>query len=509
MKVVTAAEMREIDKVSIEKYSIPGTVLMNNAGKAIADFVFNNLDCTKADIFCGTGNNGGDGFTTAWYLKNYGADPLIYIAGSRDNVTPSSLVFLVICEHLGIHIRYIDDNNIDSITIRDDSVIIDSLIGTGFKGVLRGMPLKAAILINRSKSPVVSVDVPSGLSSDGEVPEGEVVKADYTITMGLPKISLVTYPGKEYCGELIIADIGFPPSLTDNEDIKIELLDVEYMKATDISAESDDIHKTDKGNTLIVGGLAGMEGAAILTAAAMFKTGTGLVTIATTETSRQIIAGKVPELMTTSLPEKPDKESVADLLKTKKYTALIIGPGLGRDAYAESVFSFVIDSVAECGIRKIIIDGDGLYHLVSYIKEKKLAAGISWIITPHFMEASRISGVSIEKLKNNRFQSCKMISEDTGCITVLKGPASIVSDGEKTYVNSSGNRALSTAGTGDVLSGVIGAFMNRMPDSLSAVCAAVYIHGLCADIYVEVNNIDSMSSSDILDYIRPALNRLT
>jgi NAD(P)H-hydrate epimerase len=310
-------------------------------------------------------------------------------------------------------------------------VIIDSLIGTGFKGVLRGMPLKAAILINRSKSPVVSVDVPSGLSSDGEVPEGEVVKADYTITMGLPKISLVTYPGKEYCGELIIADIGFPPSLTDNEDIKIELLDVEYMKATDISAESDDIHKTDKGNTLIVGGLAGMEGAAILTAAAMFKTGTGLVTIATTETSRQIIAGKVPELMTTSLPEKPDKESVADLLKTKKYTALIIGPGLGRDAYAESVFSFVIDSVAECGIRKIIIDGDGLYHLVSYIKEKKLAAGISWIITPHFMEASRISGVSIEKLKNNRFQSCKMISEDTGCITVLKVLHLLFLTGEK------------------------------------------------------------------------------
>jgi NAD(P)H-hydrate epimerase len=508
MKVVTASEMREIDRISIEEYSIPGAFLMNNAGKAVADYILNNIETNEVDIFCGTGNNGGDGFTAAWYLKNYGYNPVIYITGVREKITPTSLLFLEICEKLELNIQYINESSIDTLSIREGAFVIDALTGTGFQGTLHGIPLQVINRINSSSSMVLAVDIPSGLSSDGEAPSGAAVKADYTITMGLPKISLVTYPCKDYCGELIIADIGFPALLTGNNDLKIELIDHLFMSRVGFTPESDDIHKGDKGNTLIIGGLTGMEGAAMLTAAAMFRTGTGLVTLATTDESRSIIAGKIPELMTVALPVKIDTKSVVNLLKAKNYTTLIIGPGLGRDAYPESVFNSVIECASDCSIRNVLIDGDGLYHLAFYLKEKSLSTDIQWLITPHFMEASRITGLNLEEIKKNRLKSCKMIAEYTGCITVLKGPATIVSDGENVCINTTGNRALATAGSGDILSGIIGAYINRIDNTLTAVSAGVFIHGLCADIYSEKHKTDSMSSSDILDYIRPALNSI-
>ncbi|HPF04409.1 MAG TPA: NAD(P)H-hydrate dehydratase [Spirochaetota bacterium] len=509
MKAVTAAEMREIDRISIEEYSIPGTVLMNNAGKAVADFVHNNIKTSEIYIFCGTGNNGGDGFTAAWYLKNYGYDPAIYIAGNREKITPTSLVFLDICEKLSLQIHYLNEKSIGELSIHKGALVIDSLTGTGFEGVLRGIPLQIVRLVNESAACVISVDIPSGLSSDGETPAGPVVKADYTITMGLPKISLVSYPGKDYCGELIITDIGFPAIVTENTALKTELIDSEFMSTIVFSPENNDIHKGDKGNTLIIGGLTGMEGAAMLTAAAMFRTGTGLVTLAANDESRKIIAGNIPELMTASLPAEPGQKSFEELLKSKKYTTLIIGPGLGRDAYSKSVFNSTVQCAADCGIAKVLIDGDGLFHLADFLKEKKLSKEITWLITPHFMEASRITGLSIEEIKRNRLKSCKKIAEDSGCITILKGPATIVSDGERSFINLSGNRTLATAGSGDVLTGIIGALVNRISDHLSAAASGVFIHGLSADVYSENNNIDSMSASDILNYIRPALTRIS
>ncbi len=508
MKVVTAAEMREIDRVSIEEYSIPGAILMNNAGKAVADFIIEKNLSGKADIFCGTGNNGGDGFTAAWYLFEHSIDPLIYIAGSEEKITETSRIFLRICEKLGIKIISLDNNNIDSLAIRPDAVVIDSLTGTGFEGVLHGVPQKIVRLINSSPNTVIAVDIPSGLPSDGAAPDGDAVRAHYTITMGLPKISLVTYPGKEFSGELAVADIGFPASLTSGSAIKRSLIDKQFMQRIDLFTGSDDIHKGDKGNTIIIGGFSGMEGAAMLTASAMFRTGTGLVTLTTKEDSRSIIAGKIPELMTSSIPGAHDNDSISRILNAKKYSLMIIGPGLGRDSFAGEVFNSCIKHSADAGIKKILIDGDGLFHLADYLKKNRLPEGVVYVITPHFMEASRISGVAVEEIKKNRLKLCEEIAENTGCITVLKGPGTVVSDGVNSCINTSGNRALATAGSGDVLSGITGALLNRIPDALNAASAGVYIHGLCADIYSETNQRDTMSASDIIDFIRPAIKKL-
>jgi len=508
MKAVTASEMREIDRISIEECSIPATVLMNNAGRSVADFIIKNFNTQKVDIFCGTGNNGGDGFTAAFYLKNAGIEPVLYIAGKKEKITAVSLLFLEICKKYDIEILYVDDTNIDSLQIQTDSLILDSITGTGFEGPLRGIPLRLVNLINSSTCEVISVDIPSGLPSDGDAPAGDAVEADYTITMGLPKISLVTWPGKGYCGRLSVSDIGFPPYLTGSNDLKVDLADEGLVKDSELCKFSEDIHKGDMGNTLIVGGFTGMEGAAMLTASAMFKTGTGLVTLATVESSRSSIAGIIPELMTASLPDSPDPDSVELLLRAKKYNTLIIGPGMGRDSYSEVLFNTLLEKAQGAGISDILIDGDGLIHLASYLKQKKIPEGIKCIITPHFMEASRISGHGIDYIKNNRLKSCVELAKSTGCVTVLKGPASIISDGLNSCINTTGNRALATAGSGDVLSGIIGALAGRGIDLYQAACAGVYIHGLCADIFAECYEKDSMSSSDILEFIRPSLEKI-
>ncbi|HON15690.1 MAG TPA: NAD(P)H-hydrate dehydratase [Spirochaetota bacterium] len=505
MKVVTSDIMREIDRRAIEEFSIPAVVLMNNAGKSVADFIISRFKKSTVYIFCGTGNNGGDGFTAAFYLFNAGFNPVIYISGKKEKISSVSLIFLDICEKHKIPITYITEENFSSIEIKTNSLIIDALTGTGFNGRLTGVMSHLVNFINTSDSPIISVDIPSGIPSDGHTPEGDFVRSDYTITMGLPKISLVTYPCKNFCGELIVADIGFPAQLTSDREIKTSLIEKDFVKSSMSKYPDDDIHKGNKGISLIVGGFDGMEGAALLSATAMFRTGTGLVTIATSESARHNIAGKIPEVMTFAINKEG---SNIDNLFSKGIDTLLIGPGLGRGDFSEKIFYEVMNSASICGVKNIIIDGDGLFFFASYIKNNGLSKDIDYIITPHFMEASRIMSIPVEEIRSNRYRFAIELAQKTGCITLLKGPASIVTDGEFTFINTSGNRALATAGSGDVLSGIIAALVNRVEEPLHAVCDAVFIHGLCASLWSEEFPKDSMSSSDIIHNIPKAIKKI-
>jgi NAD(P)H-hydrate epimerase len=504
-KAVTAGEMREIDRKSIDEIGIPAAVLMNNAGKSVAEFIEQNFSRKKVTIFCGTGNNGGDGFTAAYYLYNKGIIPEIYLSGNKDKASETSKIFINLCEKMNITIHEVTSNETARINIPADSLIIDSILGTGFEGVPKGIPHEFIKLINKSENRVISIDIPSGLSSDGNAPSGECVNADYTITIGLPKISLVTYPGKSFCGEVIIKDIGFPAHLTSGDKLKVTLIDDTLFKTFRIFNTDPDIHKGDKGHTLLIGGFEGMEGAAILTASALFNSGCGLVTIATTKKSRKIIAGKIPEAMTLSLPEDPDPQIISEFIKAKKYTSVILGPGMGRDTYSEIIFNSIINSLACNEIKKILIDGDGLFHLSNFILNNKLPENIESIITPHFMEASRILKKDIDLIKNNRLAGCKELSRHTGSIAVLKGPASIISDGDISFINTTGNNGLATAGSGDVLSGIIGAFLNMKIPAIEAAAAGVFIHGSCADLYFKSSAAVTMRASDITDNIREVI----
>lgn len=506
IKAVTAGEMREIDRVSIEETGIPAAVLMNNAGKALADFILNRFSGKNTVIFCGTGNNGGDGFTAAYYLFNRGVKPVIYMSGTRDRLSETSRIFLNLCEKMSIIIYEISAENIHEIMVPPESLIVDAVLGTGFTGTPEGIPGEFIRIINSSRGIIISVDIPSGLSSDGDEPDGDFVRADYTITIGLPKISLVTYPCRQYCGEVIIEDIGFPHVLTNSDKLKAGLIDDSLFRSWIAAGTDPDTHKGERGHILMIGGFKNMEGAAILAASAMFRTGCGLVTIATMNESRGIIAGKIPESMTYSLPENPDSAELKEFMTDKKFTSMVIGPGLGRSPYSEKIFTAMLKHAVDAGIKKILIDGDGLYHLASYLEKGRLPAGTDFVITPHFMEASRIMKKEIKLIKKNRLVSCRELAILTGCTAVLKGPATIVSDGDISFINTTGNSSLATAGSGDVLSGIIGALLNRELSTAEAAAAGVFIHGFCADIFAADNGPGTMSASDIINAIRHAIN---
>jgi len=505
IKAVTSEEMREIDRITINEIGVPASVLMNNAGRSVSEFVEEKFSNKKITIFCGSGNNGGDGFTAAYYLSNKGLIPDIYLSGKKEKVSETSGIFMRLCEKMNISINEIDSNNLTLINLPSNGVIIDAISGTGFEGVPAGIPLEFIKKINSSANTIISIDIPSGLSSDGEEPSGEFIKADYTITIGLPKISLVTYPCRSFCGELIIKDIGFPVSLTSAENLKVTVMNDSLFNAFKIFNLLEDIHKGDRGHTLLIGGFKDMEGAGILTASALFTSGCGMVTVATTNESRNIIAGKVPSAMTLSLPDNPDSPMLGDIINSRKFDSVIIGPGFGRTLYSKKIFENIIESLNYKEEKRVLIDGDGLFHLSEFIENKKLPENADFIITPHFMEASRILKKDIDLIKRNRLESCKDLAIKTGCTVVLKGPSSITSDGVVSYINTTGNSGLATAGSGDVLSGIIGALMNMDISTIEAAAAGVYIHGLCAEEYAKTEYISTMNASDIILNIRSVI----
>ncbi len=505
MKVVSAGQMRDIDKGAIEDYAIPAYILMNNAGKSIADFIAGRFSESPVEIFCGKGNNGGDGFAAAYYLHNSGFNVKITLAGKKDEVSETSRLFLTICEKAGLCINEYS-SEAEPLQNNDRSpVIIDALTGTGFSGTAAGDLLEFINIINSSNGTVISADIPSGLPSDGTAPSGEVVRAAYTITMGLPKISLVTYPGASYCGEIITADIGFPSELIEKSDIKISLAGDSLVENLPFP-EYFDTYKRQRGHTLIIGGFTGMEGAGILTSSALFETGAGLVTLMTDIEGRRVIAGKVPELMTIAFPEIPERGKIIDLIDPAKFSSMIIGPGMGRTGYSSMIFTIAMETIEKTAIKRVLIDGDGLYHLSAYLRHKKLPDNIEFIITPHFMEASVISGKTVEGIRSFRLESCIELAKSTGTVCLLKGPASIISDGEYSIINTSGNISLATAGSGDVLSGIIGSFMNMDIPLLNAGASAMYIHGICAELYSSMKGSSTMKAGDIIGNIRNALN---
>jgi len=505
VKVVSAGQMRDIDSGAIEDYAIPAYILMNNAGRSIADFITERFPGSPVVIFCGKGNNGGDGFAAAYYLHNTGFNVKIILSGKKEEVSETSRLFLTICEKSGLNIN--DYSSEAELLQNNDSssVIIDALTGTGFSGSASGNLLEYINIINSSKGTVISADIPSGLPSDGTAPSGEVVKAAYTITMGLPKISLVTYPGASYCGEIITADIGFPSELIEKSDIKISLTENSLVKDLPFPGYFD-TYKGLRGHTLIIGGFSGMEGAGILTSSALFETGAGLVTLMTDLEGRRVIAGKVPELMTIAFPEIPERSKIINIIDPAKFSSLIIGPGMGRTGYSSMIFTIAMETLEKTAINKVLIDGDGLYHLAAYLRHKKLPDNIQFIITPHFMEASVISGKTVDEIRSSRLDSCIELAKSTGAVCLLKGPASIISDGEFSIINTTGNSSLATAGSGDVLSGIIGSFMSMDLPLINAGASAMYIHGRCAEIYCSKKRGSTMKAGDIITFIRNSIN---
>jgi len=515
VKAVTAREMREIDRVTIQELGLPGGVLMGFAGKAVADEIAAHLPrARRIAVFSGTGNNGGDGFVTAWFLACRGLTVEVFCAGPVAKISGDARIFYDLCVRGGIPVIELAGDNPSMPDCDAYDCIVDALLGTGSSGRARGIVEAVIRHINDADAFVVSIDLPSGLGADGEAPEGEVVVADLTVTIGLPKISLVTWPGRSFVGTLRVADIGFPPSLTASGRLATEMIDADFFRTASIPhieaayAGMPDAHKGDRGRLLLVGGFDGMEGAILMSARAAFETGIGMGTLVTTPRARIAIAGQVPELITREIPPMPDKDAICDafaeIMRSSSFGAMVIGPGLGRSELSAAAFEAALNAAADVGLQKVLVDGDGLFHL----SRAALPQIMDLIVTPHFMEASRLIDMPVEEIRNNRHRAAGICASRFSCTALLKGPASIVSDGARYAVNTTGTAALATAGSGDVLSGIIGALLLRPFNAFTAAATGAWLHGKAAEIIACGRESMLIKATDLLEGIRPARDLL-
>ncbi|MCK4847102.1 MAG: NAD(P)H-hydrate dehydratase, partial [Deltaproteobacteria bacterium] len=390
--------------------------------------------------------------------------------------------------------------------IRHSDIIVDAIFGTGLTTDVRGVCKDAIDLINKSSKPIVSVDIPSGIDATNGRLLGRAVRADITATMALAKLGSVIYPGRDYTGELILVDIGLPSQLVEDSSIEWNLIDVDTVKDT-LRPRSADTHKGSYGHVLTIGGALGKDGAPIMTGMASMKSGAGLSTVAM---AKSLINNTKLELevMGVALSEESDgtlgKASLEDSINALKgKSVLVFGPGLGAVSldYAEGLLEEAISKKIP-----VVIDADGLnlFKGKTALLKKLTDKGLKAVLTPHPGEAARLLNITTKVVEADRLSAAKELSSKTGTVVVLKGSATIVyADGE-TYINTSGNAGMATAGAGDVLAGMVGALLAQGYTLREAATVGVYMHGLAGDLAVVKAGQTSLTATDIIDFIPSA-----
>ncbi|HDH04823.1 MAG TPA: NAD(P)H-hydrate dehydratase [Nitrospirae bacterium] len=519
LKITTAKEMQRIDRVTIEKYGIAGTVLMERAGLAVVSRInknfFQNTDFQSTDkrrivILCGGGNNGGDGFVIARILHNQGRGVELYLTARPETLKGDAKINYDAARKFGVKIypagRFLKSRF-------PNVVIVDALLGTGLSKEVR-TPLSDIIKkINRLSSPVVSVDIPSGISSDTGRVMGCAVKAQCTVAFGLPKRGHLLYPGAGYTGDLYIEDIGFPQKLLASEKIKINLVQKEDALSL-LPGRPGYSHKGSYGHALLIAGSKGKTGAALMAAKACLRTGAGLVTIGIPETLVNTFQSRVTEEMILPLPDKGNgtlsgkaADAVLGFIE-KRANVLAIGPGISVDDEISCLVSLLI---TETGV-PVVIDADGINAIAGrtgVLKKSRTPV----ILTPHPGEMARLLRQNTEHRAQNtdlirtgveqdRINTATSFAKKTRTYLVLKGAPTVTAtpDG-KAFINSTGNPGMATAGTGDVLTGMISAFLAQNLNPQSAAILGVYMHGLIGDIAAEKKGEHSLIASDIINSI--------
>ena len=473
MKIVNADEMRNIDRRATERFGVPSVVLMENAATAVVDAIFSHYpDADRAAIFCGIGQNGGDGFAIARHLENRGVVPVLFVVGDRSRYKGDAEINLRVCERLGmpIHdIRSSDDVDEALVHASDADLIVDAIFGTGLDRAPAGVYADVIAAIAELRLPVIAVDLPSGLNASSAEPFEPSLHAEVTVTFAVPKVCHVFEPAALQCGEVIVADIAIPHASVDEEPVRLSLItpaDVRPMVEPRLAAT----HKGTHGHVGIIAGSPGRSGAAVLAARGAIRGGAGLVTVMTDpETARLVHAGSI-ESMTWS------GSDIRQFLDRK--TAAVIGPGLPDDEAAHNAVREIISLIE----LPLVIDASALNAFAGRASEIN-PRSLPRVMTPHPGELARILGSDASAINADRAGSARSAAKLSGCIVVLKGHQTLVAepDGEL-HVNPTGNPGMGSGGMGDVLAGLIGAFMARGIDPVDAARAAVYLHGLAGDI---------------------------
>jgi ADP-dependent NAD(P)H-hydrate dehydratase / NAD(P)H-hydrate epimerase len=506
--------MREADRRTIEEIGIPSLVLMENAGRQVVaamEAIYGDLLDRQVAVLCGRGNNGGDGFVVARTLAQRGVGVSVFLIGQVSDVRGDARVNLDILGRLGLNVVEVADGQAWELhvsEVRDCTLIVDAIFGTGLNGPVSGLIESVITDINASDIPVVSVDLPSGLSADSCFPIGESIEAGTTVTMAAPKLPLVLMPAEMRAGDIVIADIGIPVDVINGlEGPRVELLTRAATREL-VTPRTPDSHKGDYGHVLIVAGSKGKTGAAHLSGIGALRSGAGLVTIATPADCQAIVAGMAPEYMTHALAitdEGLDSDGIDQLLEMAR-DVVVVGPGIGQLPGTKRFVQALVDRAT----MPLVIDADGLNAFGAESDRLTGREGRDVIITPHPGEMARLVGMSIEEVQASRLEIARNFARGHHVYVVLKGHRTLIATpDEKTFINPTGNAGMATGGTGDVLSGMIAAWLGQLLDAEAACRLAVYLHGLAGDQAEAHNGEVAMTALDLADHIGAAVIDLT
>lgn len=504
MKVCTSTQMQFIDKCTIEEYGISGVILMERAGLACCEVIDKSFANAKAiAVLCGSGNNGGDGFAVARMLHNKGRDVICYHLVDLAKVSGDASVHLQMAIKSGVKLKPISEFKADA---SKADLIVDAIFGTGLNRDVSGDFAKCIDLVNTLGKPVLAVDIPSGVCANTGRVLGSAVKATKTVTFGLAKLGHFLHPGRALTGTLHIADIGFPNHLLQSSDIKTSILVSDYAKAL-MPARFDDSYKNTYGHVVIVGGSPNMSGSVLLASKACLRVGAGLVTVASSKEVLQTLSAKVLEELFWALPSDAASGMIAELPfdKFQKYDVIAIGMGMGVSKDTKAFMQKLISSSAVA----LVIDADGLNSLVGYTSKLK-DAKCPIVLTPHHAEFSRLTGKTVSEIKSDRVTFATQFALSHNVVLVLKGSPTIVASPEgECVINTTGNAGMATAGSGDVLTGMIAGLIAQGLTPYNASKLAVYLHGLSGDIACEHLSMHSLIASDLINFISHAIKATT
>jgi NAD(P)H-hydrate epimerase len=546
MRILTAEEMRGVDRAAIERLGLPGLVLMENAALGVVDAIGRQYPrAESAAIFCGPGNNGGDGLAVARQLATRGYAVEIFLAmgkaGKADEagkagepqLAGDAGLQLAVCRRLELTIHELAPDGdpaeaeaglaaaLEAAGRHD--LVIDALFGTGLARPLTGWFARLVEGLNEVPRPRVAVDIPSGLSGSSAEPPGPHLLADLTVTFAAPKVAHVFPPAADAAGELVVTDLGFPRRLVDEAAGDLHLLVGEELSGL-LPPRARDSHKGDYGHLLLVAGSPGKAGAAVLAARAAVRAGAGLVTAAVPETILQIVHLGSIESMVLPLPAgsagPPREHGTGDaggghgaghagghgggaltaaaaeqvLAAAAGKSALAVGPGLGQDAGTVAA----IRRLAVAAELPLVLDADGINAFAGR-PEELAARRAPTVLTPHPGELGRLLGISTAEVQADRPAAARRAAAATGAIVVLKGSLTLIAaPGGGLYVNPTGNPGMASGGTGDVLTGILGGLVAQRLEPLDAACLAVYLHGLAGDLALARLRGPSLAAEDLI-----------
>lgn len=500
MKLYSAQEMTRADN-GAQELGISGTVLMERAGVAMARVTLERYAPRRALAVCGGGNNGGDGFVIARELHRAGIE--VAVIATKDEYSGDPAANLEILRNLGVEVH--GPEALDEL-LGGTELVVDALLGTGFSGEVREKEAGFIRRINESSAPVVAVDVPSGVDgSTGEV-QGEAVEADLTVCAHAAKIGCVVSPGRERAGEVAVVDIGIPPEA--DVEPSVDWTGAASLRGL-IPRTAEPAHKYSAGALLVVAGSRGVTGAPVMVVEGAQRTGCGIIFLATPASAAPDVDLRLTEALVYGVAEDKAGQMTSGALEqvleqAERATAVVVGPGMGTGEEGTKL----VEGILRGAEAPVLLDADAISNLAGSDALSQRETPV--IITPHPGELGRLMQSGTKEIQARRLSLAWEAAEKQDCCVLLKGSDTIVTCGERSAVNSTGNVALATAGTGDVLSGVIGALLSRGMGVYDAACAGAWVHGRAAELWLEETGLpgESFVATDLLEYLPRAVGEI-